>query len=137
LRQVSANDDPFPLLHGLAKVAAVTRSAELAGEVRILVRAVRRGRSKKLSPEACARVALVACAANSEQSDWAKSIGEWLTELAFTEMTTEEAVSLQSDLHLLLHIEPDLWGTCGRAQAALAAFVASMPDSAPPSHAVG
>jgi hypothetical protein len=132
LRQVNANDDPFPLLHGLAKVAAVTRSAELAGEVRILVRAVRRGRSKRLSPEACARIALVASGANSEQSGWAKSIGEWLTELAFSEMTIEEAVSLQSDVHMLLHIDPDLWGTCGRAEAALAAFVASMPDSAPP-----
>ncbi len=137
LRQVSADDDPFPLLHGLAKVAAVTRSAELGGEVRILVRAVRRGTSKRLTPEACARIALVACAAHFEQVDWAKSIGEWLTELAFTDMTAEEAVSLQSDVHLLLHIEPDLWATCGRAEAALAAFVASTPDAAPPPRAVG
>lgn len=136
LRKVNATDDPFPLLHGLAKVAAVTRSAELAGEVRILSRASRRGGSKKLSPEACARIAIVAGAANAEQSDWAKSIGEWLTELAFTEMTAEEAASLQSDVHLLLHIEPDLWATCGRAQAALSAFVASMPDPAPVPRAV-
>lgn len=132
LRRVSASDDHFSLLHGLAKVAAVTRSAELAGEVRILVRAVSRGRSKRLSPEACARIALVASAANSEQSDWAKSVGDWLTELAFSEMTAEEAVTLQSDVQSLLHIDPDLWGTCGRAEAALAAFVASTPNSAPP-----
>jgi hypothetical protein len=131
LRQANESDDPFPLLHGLAKVAAVTRSAELAGEVRILARANRRGGSKKLSPEACARIGLVAAAAHSEQSAWAKTIGEWLTELAFAEMTAGEAVSLQSDVHLLLHIEPDLWATCGRAQAALAAFVASTPDPAP------
>jgi hypothetical protein len=114
----------------LAKVAAVTRSAELASEVRILVRAVRRGSSKRLSPEACARIALVAVAAHSEKSDWINSIGEWLTELAFSEMTVPEAVSLQSDVHMLLHIDPDLWGTCGRAEAALAAFIAAMPDSA-------
>ena len=60
-----------------------------------------------------------------------------MTELAFAEMTAGEAVSLQSDVHLLLHIEPDLWATCGRAQAALAAFVASTPDPALPLRAVG
>jgi hypothetical protein len=80
---------------------------------------------------------LVAAAAHSEQSAWAKTIGEWLTELAFAEMTADEAVSLQSDVHLLLHIEPDLWATCGPAQAALAAFVASTPDPAPARRAAG
>jgi hypothetical protein len=129
LRQVGVSESPFPLLHGLAKVAAVTRSAELAGEVRILVRAVRRGGSKRLSPEAYARIALVAVAAHSEKGEWINSFGDWLGELAFSEMTVQEAVNLQSDVHMLLHIEPDLWGTCGRAEAALAAFIAAMPDT--------
>jgi len=128
LRQVDAHDDAFPLLHGLATVAAVTRSAELAAEVRVLARAARRRDVGRLSPEACARIALIAAAANAERSPWGKCIGEWLTELAFSEMALEEAGSLQSDLQMLLHLEPDLWETCGRAEAALAAFVASASD---------
>ena len=35
LRKVNAADDPFPLLNGLAMVSAVSRSKELADEVRI------------------------------------------------------------------------------------------------------
>ena len=42
LRNMKNQSDAFSLLSGLAMVAAVTRSAELADEVRILVRVFRR-----------------------------------------------------------------------------------------------
>lgn len=125
LRNVGANDDPFPLLNGLAKVAAVTRSRELAAEVRVLARASRRRHGSRLSPEAMSRIGLAAAAASGDEIVWSTFLGEWLTELAFLEMTLEEALALQSHVHTLLHIEPGLWDQCGRAEAALAGYVGS------------
>lgn len=130
LRKVNANEDPFPLLHGLAKVAAVTRSTELAHEVRILARGVRRKSAKDLSPAEITIIALVAAAANKDSVAWSDFIGDWLTELAFVDMSQEEALALQADIYRLLHLEPTLWETCGRAEAAIAALVGSRPDPA-------
>jgi hypothetical protein len=127
LRQASENENAFSLLRGLATVCAVTRSKELAKEVRILARGVRRKNAKNLSPSAIANIALVSAAANNDPAEWGHFVGEWLTELAFSDMTREEALALQGDLHRLLHIEPSLWETCGRAEAALAAFLGSFP----------
>lgn len=134
LRKVSANDDPFSLLNGLATVSAVTRSKALADEVRILSRAARRRAGNNLTPEAIARIALVAAAANNDLTAWSNFVGDWLTELAFADMTREQALALQGDLYRLLHVEPVLWETCGRAEAALSAFVGSLPDDADESH---
>jgi hypothetical protein len=128
LRKTSSNQDPFPLLHGLAKVAAVTRSTELAQEVRILARGARRKGVRQISPESIAIVALVACAAAKDAVAWSTFVGDWLTELAFLEMTRNEALALQAEFYRLLHLEPHLWETCGRAEAAIAAFISSFPD---------
>jgi hypothetical protein len=128
LRKMHANDDPFPLLHGLAMVSAVTRSRALADEVRVLARAARRRPGSTLSPEAVARIALVAAASNKEFGAWSNFLGDWLAELAFADMSMEQASGLQGDLHTLLHIEPLLWETCGRAEAALSAFIESFPE---------
>src|SRR5947209_8028066 len=89
LRKVSANHDPFSLLNGLAMVSAVTRSRVLADEVRILSRGALRRPGTRLTPEAIARIALVAAAANNELPAWSKFLGDWLAELAFAEMTRE------------------------------------------------
>jgi hypothetical protein len=133
LRKMSATDDPFPLLHGLAKVSAVTRSKTLADEVRVLSRAARRRAGSTLSPESLARIVLVAAAANDDFAKWSTFVGDWLAELAFLEMSREEAIALQSDVRALLHIEPLLWETCGRAEAALSALLESFPgEPAPP-----
>ena len=43
-------------------------------------------------------------------------IGDWLTELAFVDMSREEAHALQAEIYRLLHLEPTLWETCGRAK---------------------
>jgi hypothetical protein len=37
--------------------------------------------------------------APAEEGEWSRFLGEWLTELAFSDLTLEEAISLQSDLH--------------------------------------
>jgi hypothetical protein len=129
LRKVNAADDPFALVNGLAMVSAVTRTKELAAEVRILARGARRREGKKLSPEASARIALIAAAAHRDDVAWSNFIGEWLTELAFADMTVDQATALQGSLYTLFHLEPRLWENCGRAEAALVAFVASVPES--------
>ena len=128
LPQTSGSDDPFLLLNGLAMVSAVTRSMALAKEVRNLCRVVRQRNSSSLPLEMVIRIALVAASANEDLSSWSDFVGDWLTELAFAEMTCKEAVDFQGDLYALLHMEPVLWETCGRAEAALAAFLGSFPD---------
>jgi hypothetical protein len=72
---------------------------------------------------------VVAAAANKEGGPWAVFLGEWLTELAFMDMTNDEAVGLQGDLYALLYLEPALWETSGRAEAAVSALVQSLPNA--------
>jgi hypothetical protein len=126
LRQVRAQKETFSLLSGLATVAAVTRSSELAEEVRILVRVVRRRPGIDIAPEDAMRIAMIAAAAHNDQSNWCKSVGDWLTELAFEDMTGEKAVILRQHIHVLCQLEPHLWETCARAEAACSAFAGSL-----------
>lgn len=104
----------FSVLRGLARVAAVTRSDELADELRILVRRCR----QDLSSDEAMWIGLVAAAAYSDMAKWCEFVGEWLTELAFQPMQTDEIKSLHSRIKQLLQIVPELWLTCGRAEAA-------------------
>jgi hypothetical protein len=77
------------------------------------------------------RIALVAAAAVADERAWGSFLGEWLTELAFLEMTIDDAVNLRSQLHTLLHIDPTLWETCGRADAAVEAYLDSSSAAVP------
>ncbi len=127
-RNLRGGDDAFALLNGLAMVGAVTRSTALAKGVRILARLGRGGARESFPPDGVARVALIAAAANEGFSGWKEAVGDWVTELAFAQMSREEAVALQQVLGVLLEIEPRLWPACGRAVAALQAVVRSLPD---------
>ena len=127
-RKSSGGDEAFALLNGLAMVGAVTRSTALAKGVQILARIGRLHARESFSPDAVARVALIAAAANEGFSGWREAVGDWVTELAFAEMSREEAVALQQVLGVLLEIEPRLWSACGRAVAAVQAVVRSLPD---------
>lgn len=110
------------ILHGLATVAAVTRSRVLADELRILVRKYRRDREYPLSIEGAVRIGLVAAASSSDLNGWTEFSGDWLTELAFQDLNDNEDRELLSHLNELCHVAPELWVTCGRADAALRAF---------------
>jgi hypothetical protein len=125
LRNMRSQDEAFSLLSGLATVAAVTRSAELADEVRILVRVFRRKPGADIAPESAMRIALICAASNADKPKWCRFVGDWLTELSFEEMSRETATNLHEHTRLLCKLEPDLWETCGRAEAALAAYVDS------------
>ena len=110
------------ILNGLATVAAVTRSRELADELRILVRRYRRDAEYVLSLKEAMRIGLVAAASHPDLKNWRTFFGDWLTELAFEELEHDEGQVLHSHLQSLCHVVPELWVTCGRADAALSAF---------------
>lgn len=113
------------ILNGLATVAAVDRSRALADELRILVRRYRRDAQYALSIEEAVRICLVSAASCTDLNDWIIFAGDWLTELAFSDLKDNEGKVLQSHLKGLCHAVPELWVSCGRADAALMAYNAS------------
>lgn len=110
------------ILNGLATVAAVSRSSALAEELRILVRRYRRDRQYGFNIENAIRVCLVACAGREDFVEWRAFVGEWLTELAFGDLEDGEGEVFHSRLSTLLHLVPELWISCAKADAALEAF---------------
>jgi hypothetical protein len=110
-------------LLGLASVAAVSRSQKLREAIQIVVRVSWRLYPGAISADEGFRIGALACAAHEDATDWAARIGQFMTELAFQELSPHEAASLQSNLSVMCHIAPALWGTCGQADAALALAV--------------
>ncbi len=113
----------FAILDGLARVAAVARSPALADELRILVRKYRHDAEYALSIQEVIRICLVVAASRSDLSEWTEFVGEWLTELAFSDLNDDETQGFHSCLSCLCHIVPELWVSCGRADAALSALI--------------
>lgn len=111
------------ILKGLATVAAVSRNMALADDLRILVRRYRRDSQYGFSIEEAMKMCLVASASREDRIKWREFAGEWLTELAFEELKGSEDEILYSHLLALLHLAPELWVSCARADAALKAIV--------------
>jgi hypothetical protein len=55
-------------------------------------------------------------------------IGQWFFEIALQCPLKSEAIAMRSLLLILCDIEPDLWRTCGKAEAALSLFIAASPQ---------
>jgi hypothetical protein len=106
-------------LVGLASAAAVTRNCKLADALILLVRTYRHFHPDELTIDDAFRIAIIACASRSELADWCKCVGEFMIDFAFQPVTTEEATRLHSHLVHLCHLVPELWSTCGQAEAAL------------------
>ncbi len=123
LRNIEDKSQLFIILDGLAKVAAVSRSSTLADELRILVRRYRYDTEYALSMQEVIKICLVAAASHSDLNEWTEFVGGWLTELAFGDLKDEEAQGLHLCLTNLCHDVPELWVFCGRADAALSAFI--------------
>lgn len=116
----------FALISGLAHVAAVTRNTELAEGVWRLGRRWRQMTQHEPTPrwsEELFKVGMIAAAAHSAIESWCRVVGEWLSELAFQEEDKEAAARLLSHIEVLLDIVPQLWITCGKAEAALRGFL--------------
>lgn len=122
LTNVENRSQLLAILDGLATVAAITRSHMLADELRILVRIYRNDPQYALSSEEVMRICLVASASLKELGQWRDFVGEWLTELAFSNLEGDDGEVLLSHLKCLCHAVPELWVSCGRAEAALMAY---------------
>jgi len=112
-----------PLLIGLASVAAATRNQKLADALCTLLRNYRRFHPTELDVDAVFEVGLVACASRAAFADWCGCIGVFMTDLAFQQFTREEAVRLHSKVLVLCNLVPELWASCGQAEAALWSLV--------------
>ena len=122
LRNIKDKSQLVSILGGLSTVAAVARSPALADELWILVRKYRRDATYELSIQEAIKICLVAAASRSELSEWTEFVGDWLTELAFGDLKDDEAQEFYLSLNWLCHVVPELWVSCGRADAALLAL---------------
>jgi hypothetical protein len=120
------SDKAFSMLAGLAVVSAVTRTPELADEVRILARIIRHRPGADIEPDSLMRIGLIACASHSSEEDWCKAVGEWFLELAYEKIDGDVAAEIRSHLRRMCQIVPALWITCARAEAALAAVATEL-----------
>jgi hypothetical protein len=125
LRQADSKDQLLTVLRRLATVAAVTRSGELAEELKILTRRWRHEPGRDLSAEEAMWIGLIAAAAHSGLTNWCEFVGEWVTELAFQSLELDEIERLHSHIEYLCQIVPELWSTCGRAEATLSALLST------------
>jgi len=123
LANIEGRSQLLAILEGLATVAAVSRGDALADELRVLVRRYRRDTQYALSIEKAFRICLIASASRADLKDWRDNVGDWLTELAFEEFQDKEGEFLNSHLKYLCHAVPELWVSCGRADAALRAYL--------------
>lgn len=110
----------FDLVSGLAVVAAVTRGTDLADTVRVLTRVMRRRNRFPANPDEELRVAMIAGASHEDIENWARFIGEWITEIAFEAAKSEATQQMLAKLRRLIQISPVLARHSAAAQAALA-----------------
>jgi hypothetical protein len=128
LANIEDRSQLLAILNGLATVAAVTRNRTLADELRVLVRRYKHDAQYGLSIDEALMIGLVAGASRADLNDWREFVGEWLTELAFSELENDDGDVLLSHLRCLCNAVPELWVSCGRADAALIAYNASRSD---------
>ena len=125
LANVEDKSQLLSILNGLATVAASARSSVLADELRILVRRYRRDSQYALSIGEDMTICLVAAASHADLDNWREFVGDWLTELAFGDFEGDDGRVFKSHLQCLCHAVPELWVSCGKADAALMAYNAS------------
>ena len=123
LLNIESKSELPAILNGLATVAAVSRSLALADELRILVHKYRHDAEFPLSLREAVEICLVAAASRAELNEWREFVGDWVTELAFSDLSGSDAELLYSDVRCLCHAVPELWPSCSRADAALAALI--------------
>ncbi|WP_433866465.1 hypothetical protein [Ralstonia wenshanensis] len=105
-------------LTGLASVAAVSRNTKLCEAIHTVLRVSWRLNRGQLTADEMFRAGILACAAHVELTAWTERVGQFMTELSLQNLTEGDADMLQSHLSTMCHLVPELWGTCGQAQAA-------------------
>ena len=122
LRNVKSREQLVATLYGLATIAAASRNTALADALRIIVRIYRADARFYLSIQEATNICLAAAASRSELNAWTEYVGECMTEFAFGKLHGDEGLECYAYLIGLCHSVPELWVTCGRADAALLAF---------------
>jgi hypothetical protein len=125
----AAETDPSTrelLFMGLAGVAAITRSTDLAGELRVMMRKNRIDGEAPPDERRELLVCLTAAAAHADREGWRSMIGNWSEELAHALKNRSVAQGLLDDLELACSIAPDLRRALTPAIAAASGF-AGMP----------
>ena len=122
LENVQDKSQILGVVNGLATVAANTRSKKLADELCVLVRVYRSDRQYRFSVDEELKMCLTAAASRTGLTEWRDFVGKWLTELAFGEFEDDEGPLFHSRLQCLCQAVPELWVTCGKADAALMAM---------------
>ena len=107
------------VLCGLAIVAARSRCSELAQELLGVVSRHRGNVQPRLEVGAACDIGLLAAACHEVFDVWMEFTGNWLTVVAFSAMRNDEPATMNNYLKSLLHLVPQLWRTCGRAEAAI------------------
>lgn len=130
---VDADDEKvISILLGLAYVAAATRSIELAEEVRVLARAMRRRPGVAIRADSLMRVGTIAAAAEADVEKWANFLGDWLTEVSLEKLDPNTATAMQEHVSEICKLEPRLWKSCAKAEAAFAAASALVSHNVVP-----
>ncbi|TAT84824.1 hypothetical protein [Rhizobium ruizarguesonis] len=129
IRDDDRTGQSFATLSGLAMVAAVTRSQDLARELRVLNRIVLRREGSDIDAVQSLRIGIIAANAFADLNQWRQFVGDWVTELAFSEMGSAAAQQLHVFIEILCDLEPALWATLSRADAALTALLTAIPPA--------
>jgi hypothetical protein len=111
----------FSLLSGLAMVAAVTRTPELAQDVRLLANLLQRRESTRIEPENLMRIAMIASASAEDVHQWCRLVGDWFSDFSYSDITPLQSKQLREHLRSLCYLVPHLWISCSKADAAFAA----------------
>jgi hypothetical protein len=122
IESTEGEESVFGLIGGLAIVAAVTRGTDLADAFRVLARIMRRRKRLTADPDDEMRIAMISAASHEGLEDWARFVGEWITEIAFEVTDKEAAQRFLPKLRRLMRLEPTLARHCASADAALASF---------------
>ncbi len=123
LKNIGSKEQLLTVINGLANVAAVTRSCSLANELRIVVRRYMREKQYDFPINEVVQICLLASASYIDLYEWRDFIGDWFTEFAFGKLEDNDGEVFHSNLQYLCHLVPELWVSCGKAEAALIAYI--------------
>ena len=117
---VEGKSELLSVLVGLARVAAHSRNSRLARAVQRICHNYRYDRQFPLSTGDEFEIMLVAGASLAELDEWCEFVGEWLVDLALSpSVAGQSRHHLYRSVRILTGIVPELWMSCGAADAAL------------------
>ena len=116
--ELSDESAVIEILNNLSIIAAITKSENLAKQVRKLCYQIRSINQNLLKIEIELQFCLVASHAIENDEIRRKFVGYWITDLSFG-ISKDEAKKLFLGLRCLCQVEPEMWNYCSRADAAL------------------